>query len=198
MKHTNKTARFSLCALAMALTTTTAMAAPTSYEPSSEVNPRFYTGIGYGQYSFEFDNDDLDTEFDDDAGMLEAYVGTQLNDYWSFELGYHNFDEVSDIDQQAELDGVSLSTKLALPVSERFKVYATAGWLEWDADLRAQLDDLTIATTQADGGDVFYGAGVQFAMTEQVRFNLEYERYELDEQIDPEMDVASVSVEYLF
>ena len=29
-------------------------------------------------------------------------------------------------------------------------------------------------------------------------FGLEYERYKLDDDIDPDMDVASVSVQYMF
>ena len=55
-------------------------------------SPRIYTGIGYGLYSFEFEDSENDTDFDDDAQMLKGYVGTQFNEYLSVELAYQNFD----------------------------------------------------------------------------------------------------------
>ena len=33
-----------------------------------------------------------------------------------------------------------------------------------------------------DGGDVFYGAGIQYAFSSNVQMRLEYERYELDDE----------------
>ena len=45
---------------------------------------------------------------------------------------------------------------------------------------------------------MFYGAGIQYAFSNNVQMRLEYERYELDDEIDPEMDVASVSIQYMF
>ena len=45
---------------------------------------------------------------------------------------------------------------------------------------------------------MFYGAGIQYAFSSNVQMRLEYERYELDDEIDPEMDVASVSIQYMF
>ncbi|AQQ01184.1 outer membrane beta-barrel protein [Pseudoalteromonas sp. SG45-5] len=160
-------------------------------------SPRIYTGIGYGQYSFEFEDSDNDTDFDDDAQMLKGYVGTQFNEYLSLELAYQNFDEVSDIDSKAEIDGVSLAARLGLPLSESFTVYAKGGWLEWDADYTQELPIGSISTS-TDGGDAFYGAGIEYALTTNVQFRLEYERYKLDDDIDPDMDVASVSVQYMF
>ncbi|WP_372761094.1 outer membrane beta-barrel protein [Pseudoalteromonas sp.] len=159
--------------------------------------PRIYTGIGYGQYSFQFEDSENDTDFDDDAQMLKGYVGSQFNEHFSLELAYQNFDEASDIDSKAEVDGISLAARLAAPITNNFSVYAKGGWLEWDADITQKLPVGSI-TRSTDGGDVFYGAGIEYAFTSNVQVRLEYERYELDDDIDPEMDVASVSFQYMF
>jgi opacity protein-like surface antigen len=159
---------------------------------------KIYTGIGYGQYSFQWDDRENDTSFDDDSSMLKAYVGTKINPYWSFELAYENFDEASDIDNSAEVDGISLSTRLSAPLNEHFSVYAKGGWLEWDADVHADIPAIGRVSSSIDGGDWLYGAGVEFHLNENVNMRLEYTRYELENNIDPDMDVAAVSVEYQF
>ena len=161
-------------------------------------SPRIYTGIGYGQYSFEFEDSDNDTDFDDDAQMLKGYIGTQFNEYLSLELAYQNFDEVSDIDSYAEVDGVSLAARLAAPITDSFSVYAKGGWLEWDAEVTSDLPAIGKISADQSGGDVFYGAGIEYAFTTNMQVRFEYERYELKDEIDPEMDVASVSFQYMF
>ncbi|OHU86789.1 MULTISPECIES: outer membrane beta-barrel protein [Pseudoalteromonas] len=160
--------------------------------------PKVYAGIGYGQYSFQWDDRENDTSFDEDESMLKGYIGTALNEYFSVELAYQNFDEASDIDSNAELDGVSLATRFSAPLSNRFSLYAKGGWLEWNADIYANIPEVGRVGTELDGGDWFYGAGVAFVVTNNVNMRLEYERYELDDRIDPNMDVASLSVEYVF
>jgi len=161
-------------------------------------SPRIYTGIGYGQYSFEFEDSENDTDFDDDSQMLKGYVGTQFNKYLSLELAYQNFDEVSDIDSKAEVDGVSLAARLAAPITDNFSIYGKGGWFEWDAEVTQDLGELGSISADQDGGDVFYGAGVEYAFTTNMQVRLEYERYKLDDDIDTDMDVASVSFQYMF
>lgn len=159
---------------------------------------QIYTGIGYGQYSFQWDDRENDTSFDEDAAMLKAYLGTTITPYWSVELGYENFDEASDIDSSAELDGVSLATRLSLPLNEHFSVYAKGGWLEWNADIHTDTPVVGRVSSEFDGGDWLYGAGLGLKLSEHVNMRVEYTRYKLEEKIDPDMDVASLSVEYLF
>ncbi|KPH64889.1 outer membrane beta-barrel protein [Pseudoalteromonas neustonica] len=161
-------------------------------------SPRIYTGIGYGQYSFQFEDSENDIDFDDDSQMLKGYIGTQFNKYLSLELAYQNFDEVSDIDSYAEVDGISLAGRLAAPITESFSVYAKGGWLEWDAEVTSDIPALGEISAEQSGGDVFYGAGLEYAFTSNVQVRLEYERYKLEDDIDTDMDVASFSVQYMF
>ncbi|MFC3033483.1 outer membrane beta-barrel protein [Pseudoalteromonas fenneropenaei] len=174
-------------------TSATAQTNPQALEPFS-----IYAGIGYGQYALQWQDREKDMEFDDDAAMLKAYVGTHITPYWSIELGYENFDEASDIDNYAEFDGISLATRFTAPITEQFGVYAKGGWFEWDGELYADVPGLGRVSRSADGGDWFYGAGVSYAFTTNVSMRLEYLRYELEDHIEPDLDVASVSVEYVF
>jgi opacity protein-like surface antigen len=196
MRKTRLLSSISL-AFVLSFSSSTTLAAEGNYFDFNG-DPKVYTGIGYGQYSFQWNDRDSDTSFDDDSAMLKAYVGTALNEYFSVELAYQNFDEASDIDRNAELDGVSLAARFSAPLSERFSLYAKGGWLEWSADVYANVPEIGRVGTELDGGDWFYGAGLAFAVSSNVNMRLEYERYELENDIDPDMDVASVAIEYVF
>ena len=157
-----------------------------------------YVGAGYGQYSFQFEDRENDIDFDDDAGVLKGYIGAQFSPYVGLELAYQNFDELNDNDNNAEVDGYSLALRLSAPLTERFSIYAKGGWFEWEAELSANTPDFIDISAKQDGGDVFYGAGLQFAFTENLQGRIEYERFELEDDIDPDLDVASVSIQYMF
>ncbi|QTH71386.1 porin family protein [Pseudoalteromonas xiamenensis] len=157
-----------------------------------------YAGIGYGQYSLQWEDRERDMEFDDDSSMLKAYVGTYLTPYWSVELGYENFDEASDIDNYAEFDGFTLGTRFIAPITDYVSLYAKGGWFEWDGEFYADVPALGRISSNSRGGDWFYGAGIGFDLSSNLGVRLEYLRYELEENIEPDLDVASISLEYTF
>ena len=64
--------------------------------------------------------------------------------------------------------------------------------------MHADIPAIGRVSSSIDGGDWLYGAGVEFHLNENVNMRLEYTRYELENNIDPDMDVAAVSVEYQF
>ncbi|GHF88580.1 outer membrane beta-barrel protein [Thalassotalea marina] len=159
---------------------------------------KVYTGVGYGQYSFQWKDRSNDTSFDDDAAMIKAYIGAAFNPYISTELAYLNFDEVSDFDNTAEFDGYSLALRFSAPLNETVALYAKGGWMEWDTDYKTRIPEVGAITGSDSGGDWFYGVGAGLALTQDINVRLEYERYEIDQHINPDMDVASISVEYVF
>ncbi|WP_340680030.1 outer membrane beta-barrel protein [Paraglaciecola sp.] len=160
--------------------------------------PGIYVGAGYGQYSIQFEDRENDIDFDDDSAVLKGYVGAQFNAYLSLELAYQNFDEANDIDNYAEIDGLSLAAIVSLPISENFSLFAKGGWFEWKADVSTTIPAIGNITSSQEGGDIFYGAGLQYAFTKNIRARIEYERFELEDDIDPDLDVASVSIQYMF
>ena len=184
----------SLAALSLALVGISATA-----KAQSEINDTgIYVGAGYGQYSIQFEDLENDIDFDDDAAVLKAYVGAQFSPYLGLELAYQNFDEANDADGFAEIEGLSLAAKFSLPISERFSVYAKGGWFQWEAELSTDVPLIGSISSSQDGGDIFYGAGLQFAFTENVHARIEYERFEIEDDFDPDLDVASVSIQYMF
>ncbi|UTA48519.1 outer membrane beta-barrel protein [Simiduia sp. 21SJ11W-1] len=158
--------------------------------------PELYVGGGYGQYSIKYENDD--TDFDDDAEVLKVYGGMKFNEFLGAEIGYLNFDEANSFDDNAEIDGFTFAGIVSAPLHERFSVYARAGWFTWDAKLKTTVPVIGEISEDIDGGDWFYGGGLKFGLTTNLDLRLEYDRYELDDDIKPEVDVASVNLQYSF
>ncbi len=163
--------------------------------------PNVYVGGGYGQYKFEFENDDIDTDFDDSSDVIKVFVGSELAPGIAVELGYHDFGDTEQGPFEANLEGVSIGGKFGVPVTHFMTLYGNLGWFFWDADVEGTfLDDVTpISFSESyDGNDVFYGAGAKFDVSERVAIRVEYNRYELDDEIDPELDIFSVSGQVAF
>lgn len=162
--------------------------------------PGAYVGLGYGQYRFEFDNG-TDTDFKDETEVLKAYVGGMFTDAVGLELTYLNFDEANDNDINAEIDGWSLAGIFAAPISDSFSVYGKLGWFAWEADYSGRVSAGPVfvdVDEDIDGDDIFYGAGVRFGLSDSVSLRFEYDRYELDDNIDPDLDILSANLQFGF
>ncbi len=177
------------------------MAASMSSEVMAKDAPNVYVGGGYGQYKFEFDNDDIDTDFDDESDVIKVFVGAELAPGMAVELAYHDFGETEQGPFEADLEGTSIAGKFGVPIGGIATLYGNLGWFFWDADVDGSfLDGPTPVTFSQsyDGNDVFYGGGAKFNLTQSVSVRVEYNRYELDDEIDPELDIFSVSGQVAF
>jgi OOP family OmpA-OmpF porin len=159
--------------------------------------PETYIGVGYGQYKFEFDDDDIDTDFSDNRDLGKIYIGANFNEMFGIELSYLDFDKASDAGFDADIEGLSLAGTLSFPISDHFSVFAKAGWFAWEADISGSVGPLTVSN-DIDGDDLFYGVGLKIGLVDNPDLRIEYDRYELDGSIDPELDVASVAVQLVF
>ncbi|WP_179957732.1 porin family protein [Exilibacterium tricleocarpae] len=163
--------------------------------------PEFYVGGGYGLYKFEFDNDDIDTDFEDEQGVIKLFAGGKFTEHLGVELAYLNFDEATDSDLDADIDGFSLAAVLSAPLGESFSLFGKLGWFAWEADISGSVPfdlDVIGVDDKLDGDDVFYGVGAKFRLTDNVDLRVEYDRYELDDNFDPELDIFSVSAQFVF
>lgn len=165
----------------------------------------FYLGAGYGSYKYQFDNDDLDTNFDDDSDVVKAFAGLNFNpaigNYnpsLALEVTYLNFGDAEDEGLTASLEGMSLAGIIAAPLNRHVTLFGKLGWFAWETDVEGTLIGDIIVDEEADGDDIFYGIGVKLALTEVVDLRLEYDRYEIDDAIDPDLDIVSLSAQYTF
>lgn len=154
-----------------------------------------YVGAGYGQYKFKFEDSRTNQDFSDKNDLGKIFVGVQSNDVIGAELTYLAFSDAKDKAIQTEIKGVSAAITAGIPFGGRLAIRARGGWLMWEADYKVANLPLKGST---DGGDFFVGVGVELGLTESLDIRVDYDRYELDEDIDPQLDIVSISAQLAF
>ena len=157
--------------------------------------PHGYIGAGYGQYKFKFEDDNNDQEFNDENSVSKVFLGAQATDIVGAEITYLSFSDGEDGFIKSELEGLSAALTLGLPIGDYFAVRARGGWLMWEADYK--VSNLPIRENM-EGGDFFAGVGLEVGLGESVDIRVDYDRYQLDEEISPELDMVSVSAQFSF
>ena len=175
-------------------------------EPSSKHNDRevdhqgVYLGADYGYVK----SDGAD-EFDDNNDVGRVFIGGQFNQAISLEGAYIDFGRYGDDVASTDIDGYTLSLKAGLPLGNVATLYALGGNLWWDSDLQA------LGTkNEADGQELFYGAGISLALShgfdvrfEYTRFKVELDRDEVgifagSDELESDLDYASLGLSYTF
>ena len=165
-------------------------------------DPGFYVGGSVGQASLnESVNSTISIDDEDTSFRLSA--GYSFSDYFAVEGGYIDFGEVSDSFTvagvtgrvEAEADGFDLALVGSLPVSEKFSLTGRAGYLFWDADVKATATGVPTISDSEDGNDLFFGIGAEYRFTDQWSLTGGWDRYELD---DVDFDNLHVGVRYRF
>lgn len=160
--------------------------------------PEFYVGAGYGQYKVEFDSD-VDTDFEDDQEALNIYFGGKFTEALGAEIKLYEFDEASDSNLVADLEGASIAGIFSAPIwEERFHIYGKVGWFFWESEVEASPISGVAVTEDFEGDDLFYGVGVKFGLGEVVDLRFEYDRFELDDRIEADLDYISGNIQFSF
>lgn len=159
-----------------------------------------YIGAGYGLLSA-----DGEDGFDDDDDAYNVYIGSQFHQAVSLEAGYINLGEYGNDTYNADIDGYTLGVNLGLPLTDYITLFAKGGQLWWDADVNTAL-----ANGSTDGNEWYYGAGASFALSTGWDLRLDYTRFDFDfeeeevgvfanvDNLDTEIDYASISIQYTF
>lgn len=142
-----------------------------------------YVGVAFGMgrnSDFVAANNDgslngIDSDRTDRA--LQLRLGWQLNDYVAIEAGYLDLGKVH-FDAQSDGTGYSWSgpgpvstdveaagwyggVRGSVPLSERWTAFASLSWYQWKTT-ETFVDNGFTSTDEDSGGDVRYGAGLQY------------------------------------
>lgn len=194
-----------VAAIAVALSTLWSLSAT-----AGEIENHWYVGGGLARANVDvdFDGADLggtpiDLDIDDDSTAWRLFGGYRFNRYVGVEGGYINFDEFESsaseagqtADVEAEADGYTLAITGAIPLGERFAITGRAGYLFWDADAKVAVNGSTVESSNEDGSDIFFGAGLEFSFNDRFALRGVWDAYELD---DVDVDYYGLEAEFRF
>lgn len=141
---------------------------------------------------------------DEDDVAYRGVVGWGFNDYIAIESGYARLGSfermpIAGLSEltivEAEINSLTASAVLTIPITQSFTLLARAGALYYDAEWRHIVDtgDGTIETLSTNffddnGTDYSFGAGVLYRFNEKVALRGEWERFRAGE-----FDVDAIS-----
>lgn len=172
--------------------------------PAAQAAPvKFYIGGSLGD-GIDLESVDIDVDLPDlevrrNDETWKVFGGVGIGRFFGVEGAWHDFGRVtcceglSDAGFAVDVEGISVSAIAGIPIS-RFRLFAKAGLLSWEADGRL----LTLAgpvPLSLDGEDPMGGVGADFNVTRHLTIRAEWELFQIAEG---DLDVASVGLQYRF
>lgn len=152
-----------------------------------------YFGASAGQSGVKFDQQGL--HYDAGATAFKAIGGWRILNWLAVEGNYVDLgsgnDRIGGEKFETSIDGLSVSALVFLPVGP-VDLYARAGALNWNADVKSPSLDIKASD---NGTDLTYGVGAQFRIG-SLALRAEYERFEVSD-INT-VDLASLGVTWTF
>ncbi|PCK05585.1 MAG: hypothetical protein COA42_18135 [Alteromonadaceae bacterium] len=184
--------------------------AATLFALASSANAGFYLGAKVGSVDVDIDVDP-NIDADSDIGY-NLNVGYQFTKYFGIEaayvdLGEHDYNQAItssfSVEGNVAVRGMDVSAIATLPLSEQFSLYGRVGYYLWEADINFRtigsipgLSSLS-SSTNDDGGDISFGVGASYAVSEKVDLQLGFTRYAADD-IDIDADLIGLGVKFSF
>lgn len=216
MKRTKvpATPRLLACATLATLATLTTLASPFA---SADVS-NWYGGINLGQSRAKIDDARITSGLlagrfavpsiaDDDRDTgYKIFGGYQANKYFAVEGGYFDLGKFGftantlppgSLSGNIKVNGMNLDLVGTLPITERFSAFGRVGAnYAHTRDTFAGTGAVTVIRANASTRDtnIKYGAGIQFAMTENLGVRGEVERYRINDAVGNRGDIDLVSI----
>ncbi len=147
----------------------------------------------YGGFAIGFSGSDQDCDYhgyncDGNDTSFKFFGGKRFHENLAFEVSFQDLGKLSKdqgpVTTTAETTGVNLSLHGIIPVSDFWYFYGKAGVMAWDTDYTRT--DTVTTSTDDDGTDFTFGAGVAFTFDDRYEFRAEFERLnELDDNFTP-------------
>lgn len=152
----------------------------------------FYGSLGGGVYQLE------SAGFDETAPTMKILGGYSFNEFVVVEGSYTRLLEASEnvdgVDVDVDGSVWDLSTKLSMPLSERWTPYGRVGWSYVDLSAKATEDDVTFRVNDYDNA-LTWAVGTDVSITPRLSLAGEVARTNIDEG---DLDFVSVNVSYSF
>lgn len=156
---------------------------------------------------------------DSDTGY-RLYLGWQFHEHWAAEVGYANLGELGQevsattsdpsgflqalAEEQPLLSsGITLGAAAHYPLTSlgmadgdfarKFSVYGRVGLYVWQTEVEYAAGGVVV-TDDNSGADLYFGVGVDYALTEAFTLGLGFERYNAETAID----FINLSAQYRF
>ena len=159
--------------------------------PLASAADRFwYVGAGAMESDLGFE------ALDNSATGWKVFGGYRFTRIIAAEAGYLDTGDAEETiegtDVTLNATGMHVSVVASWPIGETFALHARAGMIDWEAELTLS-DDIGSETSDANGQDLYWGAGATFNFAERFGLRLEYEVPEIEE-----VDVSSISLSVLY
>jgi OOP family OmpA-OmpF porin len=160
-------------------------------------NPGWYIGGGFGSAD--------DAELDDTDSAFKLFGGYWFNPHLALEAAVVGLGDNLGPEDLIK-DGFAVEVLGALPIGERFELFAKAGFFFWE--VRVETNDLDCTDFGSgficffeedeldDGVDPTYGVGVQYRFHDRWNVRGEWERFE--DVGESDVDLLSVNVSFHF
>ncbi|MBF7073394.1 porin family protein [Glaciecola sp. MH2013] len=171
---------------------------------SAGLNTGSKSAINVEQAARDIGFEAFDIEQDDSGTPFKLAIGASITDELSLELGYTKLNEADlafstttndperffDVARQVrpnKVKGWTLAAVYSFYTSESWYAYARLGGYNWEGDYRSfdVFGDRELeAEDSSDGVDIFYGIGASYKFSQRFELNLEYERYNVEDNKD--------------
>ena len=143
---------------------------------AANANGNIYSGLGVGLASPS--NSGLER-----AHAWNVFAGNEVNENLAFEVGYTSFGSMGNSVNIKAYEGSSVAI---LPIGDEWKVFVKAGAISWSID-------------NADGADIFYGIGAEYAFFDKMSVRASWNSYTLDNSdFDINVDLFTMNLLYRF
>lgn len=151
---------------------------------------RWFIGAGAVESDLGFE------VFDESATGWKAFGGYRFTRIIAVEAGYLDTGDAEETIEGTDVtlgaNGTHVSVVAAWPIGESFALHARAGFIDWEAELTLS-DGVGTETSNANGQDLYWGAGATFNFSETLGLRLEYEVPEIEDIV-----VSSISLSVLY
>lgn len=159
---------------------------------------QIYVGIDYLRNKIDTGITNISSNLDEKDNGYSLYTGFSVIENVDLEVSYNNFGEASlsgVSGNQFKIDGttyeftatatlsvkatsIGVAAKPKLQLSDGVMIYGKLGVHQWDSEFKVSSTD-TSATLDDDGSDVYYGAGLEVAIS-NFKGRIGYSLYDLD------------------